>query len=306
MRVRIIVCYIIAFGAASELFGQSVTRQDTQRLALALQTGNISTRQLALENFANKVKHTLGPGTKPLPADVVSAINDAMPVLGQALGDPDAEVRKSALRPLVYVAIREQAAIRGADPSQPDLTREQSIKNNLIKLMSDPDGGMVRAPATSIYAWSFKPTPELEQKWMSNFVTADQNERQAIMEALLAGGSPSPQALQFVLAKLRDPVVAPETASTIVACLKPPPPEALAIMVQEFANSGNQYNRSLLAQVIPKFGDTGKQYLPILREMRARETDAIAKSNLENAISQISAEPAKAVTSPITPSPAKP
>src|SRR2546423_531940 len=180
MRTTTIICLcFIACFCDVNLFGQAVTHQDTQELVLALQSPDASARQIALENFAKKVKRALGPGTKPAPTEAVAAINEAMPLLSKALVDANDEVRRASLVPLGYIAINQQAARRGVDHARPDLTSDPSVSKNLIKLMSAPDGDRVRAPATWIYAWSFRPTPELEQKWMSNFAVAEGNERLA-------------------------------------------------------------------------------------------------------------------------------
>lgn len=266
---------------------QAVGRTDTQQLAIALQSPDASQRHAALEGFAAKVSHALSPGNRAIPQQTVAAINEAMPLLGRALEDSNPEVRSSALGCLVHVAIRERAITDGVRADRPDLTTEPSIKQSLIKLMSDPDGDAVRAPATWIYGWSFQPTPELEQQWMSNFTAGDGNESNAIFAALLGSNSPSTMAIQFALQKLKDPSAAPDATAAIISFLKPPPAEALPLLVEQFANSDQPFRRSLLAQAIPKFGEAGRAYLPLLRQMLARETDPLVKQHLGQAISSL-------------------
>ena len=112
-----------------------------------------------------------------------------------------------------------------------------------------------------------------------------------ILIALLKGNSCTPETLKFVIGELNDPAYAYDLSVSILANVKPPPLEVLPIMVQKFAHSDDPGEREFLAQAMALYGNRAKTYLPVVQEMLSKETDPIARQNLQRAADSLKDSP---------------
>ena len=212
---------------------------------------------------------------------------DQVNVLVEGLSDSSTEVRIEALRGLSLIAAANTGPGRPPLPGLPDLGGFPAAREALLKLTTDsnPD---IRVAAVHVYARTFSVTPELEARWLTLFNEDPSRERkEIILKALLGSRSPSKSVIDFAVEQLKNPRLAHSTAVTLLARIKPPPPEALAIIVAEFSRSDDPGKRDLLARSILSFGAEAKQFVPVLREMQANETDKTVKANLGRALSEL-------------------
>jgi HEAT repeat protein len=234
----------------------------------------------SIRNFLSKSSRS--PGAHP---DRVS--DDQINVLIQGLNDSSDMVRAEALQGLSLIAAANRPTGRSPLLGIPDLARFPSAQEALLKTANDtnPD---IRASAIGIYAFTFPVTPELEARWLAVFNEDPSQERkEGILKALLSSKSPSKTVIAFALEQLNDPRFAYGTTVTLLARIKPPPPEALPLMVSAFSQSTDPGKRDLLARAIVSFGADAKQFLPVLQEMQTNEKDPTVKANLVRAIAEL-------------------
>lgn len=220
-------------------------------------------------------------------AQIDPVSNEQVNVLIEGLSDSSAAVRIEALRGLSLIASANTPAGRPPSPGLPDLAGFPAARDALLKLTSDSNPE-IRAAAIDTYARTFPVTPELEARWLALFnEDPSEDRKQEIIKGLLSSRNPSKRVVDFAVEQLKNPKLAYSTTLTLLARIKPPPPEALAIIVAEFSRSGDPGKRDLLARSILSFGAEVKRFLPVLRDMQANETDKTVRNNLGRAITEL-------------------
>ena len=121
--------------------------------------------------------------------------------------------------------------------------------------MTDSDPEM-RSAGYLAYAECFGASPELQKTWIKAFsAESDVDARKYILKALLEGNLCTPETLKFVIGELNDPAYSYDIGVSIMANVKPPPVEALPILVQKFAHSDDPGEREFLAQALALYGN---------------------------------------------------
>jgi HEAT repeat protein len=215
-----------------------------------------------------------------------------VPVLIDALNDPDAKVRLYAISglrgvlflhsPLVYPSIL---------PSQNPSTNP-SLQPALLKATSDPDPE-IRELALEAYAVTYKLTSELEDKIIAEFKSPDseqphqESQRPVLMESLMLSRSPSPKAIDFLTSLLNDPRWAPHVANSISAdrCLLPE--STLPRLASLLTEDKMPADREAYARAIGAYGKRAQAYRPQLEAALASETDEVTKQNIQRALDRI-------------------
>lgn len=213
--------------------------------------------------------------------------DDDVNLLIRGLGDSSEAVRTESLRGLSLISLVGHPANGQARPGAPNLTHFPAAKEALLRTMSDSNAEN-RAAAARIYAAAFSVTPELENQWIAAFNMEQSDiKKQHLLIALLSSKTRSQSAVAFVLEQLKNPKLAYDTTTELLARIKPPPSEALPIMVAQFSRSADAGKRSLLARSMDLFGNDARVHLPVLQEMLAKEKDPVVKQNLALAIAKM-------------------
>jgi hypothetical protein len=211
-------------------------------------------------------------------------------LLIRGLGDESKTVRAECLRALSLILLVAHPTNGQPRPGAPDLTRYPGASEALLKTMADPDPDN-RVAAIKIYARLFPVTPELERHWMTAFNEEQSGvRRRHLLTALISSKTRSKQAVNFVVTQLKNPERAYETAGIIMTHLRPPPADALPLMVAQLSRSSDPGARDLLARAVEFFGRDAKPYLPVLEQMLAEEKDPTVKENLVRAVDKLHSE----------------
>jgi len=265
--------------------------------AQMLKSPDASVRASAMSAIVHAVAVTARPTSHGTEETVG---NEIIPFLAQGLEDPDENVRSAAVGGLAMVAVSTERVLHPALPGKLDLTSYEPVRDALIKAMSDTNES-VRVGAIRTYALSFKTTPEIEQKWINQF-HSDQSEqvKDLILDAIVVGQSYSPQAAQFVVSQLQDPARAYQAAKAILLEMKPPPMQALPLIVSKLTGATDKGEMDMYVRAVGAYGEKARQYLGLLKQLLAKETDPVVKGNLQATIERISGV-AKDAASPKVP-----
>jgi len=165
-----------------------------------------------------------------------SLMAPAIPVLVEALSDPDANVRQIAISGLRGIAALTSRMVYPSITNAPDLTADPSTQQALLKATSDSDP-TVRELALEAYGITYKMTPDLEQKTIDAFNSYEpkhgqEDYRFALLGTLVNDRSPSPVATKFIVQKIDDPKFGTPALQSL-ASLKEPPPDALPKLLSE-------------------------------------------------------------------------
>jgi hypothetical protein len=274
MKIRTILMAVVAVGGLAPSGGAHADQDFSARLEAVKRV------KVSIKTYLNKVGGP--PGISPYrPKD------DDINLLIRGLADSEETVRAESLAGLWMITMTSHPANRQPRPDAPDLTHFAGAKEALLRTLSDSNPEH-RIAAANIYAATFPVTPDLENQWIAAFREEQSDLRkQDLLTALLRSEARSPTAVAFVIEQMTNPKLAYDTAVALLAHVKPPPPEALPIMVAQFARSASAGKRSLLARSIELFGDDAKAYLPVLQEMLAQEKDDVVKRNLVRAITKL-------------------
>lgn len=215
----------------------------------------------------------------------------AIPVLVNALSDPDITVRQRAATGLLMVASAAAPVVFPSNPGAAELSAN-SVRQALLKATSDPDA-QVRETAIEVYAVTYKLTPDLENKIIQEFNSPASempnrpSNRVAMLESLMIARSPSPSAAQFLTTLLDDPKYAPHVAERMAADKCPLPRPALDKLVRNLVQEKGPGARGAYARAIGIYGKEAKRYLPQLHTALAKEMDESAKSNLQKTVDKV-------------------
>jgi len=196
-----------------------------QDLKQTLSSGDASARASALQNFIISLGTVNGETLR----------EPAIPILVQALSDPDAKVRQIAATGLKGIATMNSPIVYPSTPLGSDLTAPATQKA-LLKATSDSDPTVSRL-ALQAYAMTYKLTPALEEKIIGAFNSykpehGHPDDRFELLGALVNDRSPSPVAANFIVQKIDDPRFG-TTALQSLASLKQPPADALPKLLNE-------------------------------------------------------------------------
>jgi len=256
---------------------------ETSSYARELDSSDASVRAKAIENLGRFANNKIAWWKHPTEAGFRKIVDDVFPLIARGFRDKSEEVQEASLQ-----ALGEIETLKGAWDNANNQDPAYTIfKGDILRAVSNPNP-QIRAAAYQIYGGCFGVSPETQALWIRAFSTEqDVDVRKSILKAMARDKSCSPDTLKFIIGELNDPQYTYDVGMTIVGHIKPPPMEALAILVRRFASSNDLGERDLLAQAIAIYGDRARQYLPVVQKMYSKETDPTAKQNLQTAIDSI-------------------
>jgi HEAT repeat protein len=270
------LAFLFCFGAivGSRAFG-GLTQEQLGRFQQQLSNSDPKVRLAALEDLPK--------------ANLVTAGNDLVPLLSQAIRDPDQKVRANAAACLAATALATTAKFRQPDPNKTDLRNYPPLQNVLIATLNDADED-TRKNALAAYALTFEVTPAIQNELVSRYESERSYSvfRTAILEALIIDGTPTPAAKALLIRVASTPKDSVHFADMIKDS-KAPPPELLPVFVNQFNSASDARYREAFARAIKKFGALAKPYLPTMARAADVESDDITRRNIKDAMAAIQA-----------------
>ncbi len=216
----------------------------------------------------------------------------SVPILIEALADPDAKVREFAISGLRGVLFFHSPLLRPSLPKASDPTTNPALQPALEKAMDDADT-QVRELGLESYAITYILTPDIEDKIIAEFhsslseVPHQPSERPALAESLMLSRSPSPKATEFLTGLLDDPKWAPQIANCMGSDKCPLEGAALSKLVTLLSTDPSPASRQAYAGAIASYGKKAESYRSRLQAALENEKDDITRQNIQRALDRI-------------------
>jgi hypothetical protein len=216
----------------------------------------------------------------------------SVPVLVDALNDPNAKVRLYAISGLRGVLFLHSPLLYRSLPPAQNPSTAPTLKPALLKSTSDTEPE-IRQLALEAYAVTYKLTPDLEDKVIAEFrspgsgLPHQESQKPALMESLMLNRDASPHAVDFLSKLLDDPRWAPHVANAMASDNCPLPDTVLPKLATLLAQDKDAVNRAAYARAIGSYGKRAHSYRPQLEAALASETDDVTKQNIQHALNQI-------------------
>ncbi|MDB4793503.1 hypothetical protein OAG63_00555 [Methylacidiphilales bacterium] len=226
-----------------------------QDLKQRLSNGDPSVRAAAMQHFLDSLGRVNGE----------ALMGPAVPVLVEALNDPDVKVRQLAATGLKGIAMLTSPIVYPSTIYGLDLTANPATQQALLKATSDSDPTVSRL-ALQAYAFTYKLTPDLEQKIIDAFnsyksAPGQSDDRFELLGLLVNDRSPSPVATNFIIQKIDDPQFG-TTALQSLASLKQPPADALPKLLSEAGQHNiSEDRKSALRRAAKAYGPNAQAQL---------------------------------------------
>ena len=192
-------------------------------------------------------------------------IKPAVPILVEALNDPDVKVRQFAAAGLRGIAMLTSPIVYPSTIYGFDLTANPATRQALLKATSDSDP-TVSQLALQAYAFTYKLTPDLEQKIINAFNSykpgsGQLDDRFELLGLLVNDRSPSSVATNFIVQKIDDPKFG-TPALQALASLKQPPPDVLPKLLSEAGQHNiSEDRKSALKMAAKAYGPSAQAQL---------------------------------------------
>ncbi len=253
-----------------------------------LENTDPSVRAGAIDNLTREIKKILPPWKHPTEATFDDIATNFFPVIARGMSDKNEGVREASLHALGVIATT-RGAWKGFGH---DKDVYAPLKTGITDGMSEADPTL-RSGVYMLYAECFGTPPDVQEAWIRAFSSeANMDVKKGILRALLISNSCTPSTMRFVIGELNDPAYTYDVGASVVANIKPIPPEVLAILANRYANSPEPAERAFLGEAMQQAGSEAQSYIPLLQTMFAKETDPTAKENLRYAIKSIGTDAA--------------
>jgi hypothetical protein len=215
----------------------------------------------------------------------------SLAVAAAGLNDGDLGVRRAALAALLMGAYRTLPVINSADPNAAVFSGP-GVQASLLKATSDPDAA-TRQTALEVYSLAYKLNPDVEGRLIMEFQAPDTrtpgqpSTKEAMLEMLMIGRSPSPKAADFLARLLDDPKYGDVVAERIRADQCPLPGLGLAKLGDKLASEKDPDRRVRLAGAIGAYGKDAAQLIPQLKAALAAEKNVRVKREIQGSIDKI-------------------
>jgi hypothetical protein len=283
MEISVRQLFVFAFVSAASVL--RLRADPIQDLKQSLAAADPSIRAVAIEAFNNRLC-TADPYAPPS-----ILMKSAIPLLMQALRDPEAKVRESAINGLLVIAVCTSRVIYPPIPNGPDLTADPSNQESLLKATSDPDE-VVRLAAFKTYAATYKLTSDLENKIIAEFNAPDSTindpaQKVMMIACLMMSGSPSSKVQDFLSHLVDDPKYGVHVAEQIGAGDFPLSSEILRKLFVKLGQDKDPVSRAAYVRAIGAYGKRAQLYVPELQRILAAEKQKEVKDTIKSAIDKI-------------------
>jgi hypothetical protein len=267
-----LICFVTL--VASRAFGELTTEQ-LARFQQQFADSDPKVRLAALEDLRK--------------AHLETNANNVLPLLSEALRDPDKSVRASTAATLAMISFVSRPKLREPAENTTDLRSYPRLEKDLVAAFNDADEE-TRKNALAAYVLTFEVPPDIQNDLVARFDSERSFSlfRTVILGAITIDGTPTPAAKALLIRVAGTPDGAVHLAD-VIKDSKAPPVELLPIFVNQLNTATDAPRRDAFARAIRKYGASAKPYLPTLTRAADIESDPIAKRNLTETVAAIQA-----------------